>query len=153
MQRHPLNHSHLFRQLRIAFLACATALLCSCLTTPVEPAGAVPVAGTWQYRAFTDGGSPSTATGSLVLSSVNAVRYQGTLVVVETGVDGVAVRASGAVNGRLVEGQIVDFTVALPGAARTHVGSLKGDTITGRWMVSDATGMVSRSGRFDAVRR
>lgn len=128
-------------------------LLAGCVASPADPAGTVPLAGTWQYRGTTDAGAPSTVTGTLALSSVSAVRYQGTATLVETGADGVAVRVSATVTGRLLEGGAVDFTAMVGGAARTHVGTLRGDTMTGRWIVVEAGGTVTGGGRFEAVRR
>lgn len=132
----------------LAALACV-----ACHGAPAEPAGVAPVAGTWGYRASGDAGAPVTLEGTLSLASVSAVRYQGTLVLVQTGADGVATRVTGTVQGRLVDGALADFTVVLGAAARAHVGTLRGDTIAGRWMAVDEAGRIGGGGRFEAVRR
>ncbi|MBU6365143.1 MAG: hypothetical protein KJT01_02925 [Gemmatimonadetes bacterium] len=129
------------------------AAIAGCLSSPAEPAGTVPVAGAWQYWGTAESGASATVTGTLALSGVSAVRYQGTATLVETGADGVASRVTGPVTGRLLDGGVMDFTAVVGGVPRTHVGTLRGDTITGRWFVVEAAGMVAGGGRFEAVRR
>lgn len=130
--------------------------LAACLSPPTDAPGMVPVAGAWRYRAFAEAGSPAapfiSMEGTLALASVGAVRYQGTLSAVETAPSGTSARVTGTVSGRLVDGGTMDFTVTLPGHARAHVGAVRGDTITGRWLRVEADGMVSGGGRFEAVR-
>lgn len=123
-------------------------LLTAC-TLPGEPeADAVLVRGEWEYTG-TQAAPQATLTGFLTIQSQSGDLITGTAGWDERDGFGVVRSAGGAVSGRVIGEQDVDFDVRLgEGVVVRHVGRIRADTMDGSWVQV----LEGRTGSFRAVR-
>ena len=122
-------------------------LLGAC-SLPGEPdADAAIVRGEWAFTG-TQAAPQATITGYLTIQTQNGDLITGTAGWDERDGFGVIRSTGGAVSGRVIGEQDVDFDITLEGIARRHVGRIRADTIDGSW-VQFGDG---RTGSFRAVR-
>lgn len=114
---------------------------------------AVDVRGTWQYQGLQTSPTQATLAGTLTITSQSTQGFGGTLAVTETDASGGMRQLSGVVSGCTLTATSVDFDALLlpETVARRHLGTVKGDSITGDWVKSDATGIIA-SGSFKSAR-
>lgn len=140
------------RAVTVGAALCASVGAWSC----TEPTGAdtlalVSVRGTWSYVSSQTGTSGAT-TGTLTLAQDSTVRFSGTLDGSETDDRGQARRVLAVVSGRTLDATLVDFDLAVDASViRHHTGSVRGDTLTGNWVVLSDAGL-SAAGTFRARR-
>lgn len=138
----------------LLFLAIVAAGATACSGSDgVDCGGTAPVAGTWDYQGAQTAPAPgSTLAGTLDVSDVNGCTFSGTLSVAETPDGGGAVvNRAGPLFGIAVSATVVNFDVQFtPGVARTHVGTVTGDSLTGTWI--EGTGSSAPRGTFRAKR-
>ena len=121
-----------------------------------EPTGADTLAlfsvrGTWSYVSSQTGTSGA-MTGTLTLAQDSTVRFSGTLDGSETDDRGQTRRVLAVVSGRTLDATLVDFDLAVDASViRHHTGSVRGDTLTGNWVVLSDAGL-SAAGTFRARR-
>jgi hypothetical protein len=124
------------------------------LTSCKNPAQVVVVAanvgGGWNYFAATTS-APTTLSGTLTISQSGTPSFTGALEGTEyTG--GQMRRVIGLVSGRTIDSARFDFDLALDAATRRHhVGSIRGDSISGTWLETTSTG-IAASGTFRGSR-
>ena len=88
--------------------------------------------------------------GTLVLAEQEGSAFTGSLQIREVDAQGIARIRSGLVTGQMLDGMTMDFDALLDDAARRHVGTLRGDSVSGSWL--QAEGSASINGRFTATR-
>jgi hypothetical protein len=131
----------------IALLLMAASMACTS-SSPSGPADpdAPTVVGTWSYR----GSSPARRQlqGTMQITTQRDGRFSGHAALQQRDGDGSVISVPGLVGGRLVEGQTVDFDVVVDASrALRHLGTLRGDSITGTWIEDNGVG-VTGSGTF-----
>lgn len=132
---------------RIALLLMAATMACASpsLSGPTDPDPPT-VVGTWSYQ----GSSPARRQlqGTLQITTQRDGRFSGQAALQQRDGDGSVVPLPGLVGGRLVDGQTVDFDVVVDASrALRHLGTLRGDSITGTWVEDNGLG-VTGSGTF-----
>jgi hypothetical protein len=142
------------RSLLVALLAAATAAVAGCVaTTDPEPAGAVPIAGTWSYTGL-QSGSPLQLTGAVDVVSRSTVSFIGSADLIEGAGGAAQRRLTGPVAGRFTQGAVVEFDLTLGVLLRRHVARLVADTIAGSWFeLAGTDAAIGATGSFRAVRR
>lgn len=142
------------RSLLVALLTAATAAVAGCVaTTDPEPAGTVPIAGTWSYTGL-QSGSPLQLTGALDVVSRSTVSFIGSADLIEGAGGAAQRRLTGPVAGRFTQGAVVEFDLTLGVLLRRHVARLVADTIAGSWFeLAGTDAAIGATGSFRAVRR
>ena len=108
------------------------------------------VDGAWNYFAATTS-SPTTLSGTLTISQSGTASFTGALEATEQA-SGQQQRVIGLVSGRTIDSTRFDFDLVLDaGTRRHHVGSIRGDSITGTWLETTSTG-IAGSGTFRGSR-
>ncbi|HKS06298.1 MAG TPA: hypothetical protein VJR92_08310 [Gemmatimonadaceae bacterium] len=133
--------------LRTRLVVALVAFSSACIDVTDGGAAAVNMSGAWEYTATQT--SPSAdLTGVLTVSSQDGELLGGSVSWEERTGPGTTRLLSGAVSGRLIGTDDVDFDVLLSEGTRRHVGRLVADTIRGTWVqIGSGT-----SGEFVAVR-
>jgi hypothetical protein len=119
--------------------------------TDLGPPG-VPVVGTWSYVGQQVSPGSASLGGSLAFSDQTGARIGGTVDFMESDARGQQRRLAGPFAGRTVDSTTVDFEVVLGAVSRRHVGRVKGDSLTGTWVESSASGLPTASGTFRSAR-
>jgi hypothetical protein len=142
------------RSLIVALLTAATAAVAGCVaTTDPEPAGTVPIAGTWSYTGL-QSGSPLQLTGAVDVVSRSTVSFIGSADLIEGAGGAAQRRLTGPVAGRFTQGAVVEFDLTLGVLLRRHVARLVADTIAGSWFeLAGTDAAIGATGSFRAVRR
>ncbi len=142
------------RSLLVALLTAATAAVAGCVaTTDPEPAGTVPIAGTWSYTGL-QSGSPLQLTGAVDVVSRSTVSFIGSADLIEGAGGAAQRRLTGPVAGRFTQGAVVEFDLTLGVLLRRHVARLVADTIAGSWFeLAGTDAAIGATGSFRAVRR
>ena len=130
--------------------ACVAAGACT-VRNATGPGEVAPVAGTWSYDAAQVAPSAAQATGTLVLTVAADGSIAGTAALVETAPGSASRSLAGQVSGRALDPTDVELTLTVGGVAEEHFGALRGDTLSGTWVVTDGAA-AGASGRFTAVR-
>lgn len=136
---------------RVAWLALAAIAACGAPTGPGGSGGAALV-GTWSY-AGTQQSPAATLAGTLVVDRASGGAFTGSADVVVS-VNGTATgRWSGPASGMFADSNTVDFDVALTdGGDWRQLAQVRGDSLVGGWVQTDAGGTLVASGSFTAVR-
>ena len=142
------------RSLRVALLTAAMAMVAGCAaTTDPEPAGTVPIAGTWSYTGL-QSASPLQLSGAVDIVSRSAISFNGSADLTEGAGGAAQRRLTGPIAGRLTQGTVVEFDITLGALQRRHVARLVADTIAGSWFEFAGTdAAIGATGSFRAVRR
>ncbi|MDQ8162532.1 MAG: hypothetical protein P3C10_08105 [Gemmatimonadota bacterium] len=142
------------RLLLVALLTAATAAVAGCVaTTDPEPAGTVPIAGTWSYTGL-QSGSPLQLTGAVDVVSRSTVSFIGSADLIEGAGGAAQRRLTGPVAGRFTQGAVVEFDLTLGVLLRRHVARTVADTIAGSWFeLAGTDAAIGATGSFRAVRR
>jgi hypothetical protein len=106
------------------------------------------VAGAWTYAGTQVTPSPATLSGTVTWRGVSggSDAFEGTFSVVQEMPGGILQTISGPGAGEIISDTVADFDLTVSGAARRHIGILRGDSISGSWAVLDAG--QSASGTF-----
>jgi hypothetical protein len=108
------------------------------------------VGGAWNYFAATTS-SPTTLSGTLTISQSGTASFTGALEATEQA-GGQVQRVIALVSGRTIDSTRFDFDLVLDAATRRHhVGTIRGDSITGTWLETTSTG-IAGSGTFRGSR-
>ena len=121
-------------------------LACGAGTEPGAPG--VQLLGRWRYEAAQQSPVPATVEGSVQIEGQDGDSFGGSFDAIESSTTG-SRRVTGIISGIALDAATLDFDVLIDGAARRHVGELRGDTIEGAWMEVRSGGA---SGSFRAVR-
>lgn len=146
------------RSLIVALLTAATAAVAGCVaggaaSTDPEPAGTVPIAGTWSYTGL-QSGAPLQLTGAVDVVSRSTVSFIGSADLVEGAGGAAQRRLTGPLAGRFTQGAVVEFDLTLGVLLRRHVARLVADTIAGSWFeLAGTDAAIGATGSFRAVRR
>ena len=125
-------------------------LLTSCKNPAQVGVVAANVGGAWNYFAAATS-SPTTLSGTLTISQSGNASFTGALEATEH-TSGQVQRVMGLVSGRTIDSTRFDFDLVLDAATRRHhVGSIRGDSITGTWLETTSTG-IAGSGTFRGSR-
>lgn len=118
-------------------------------TSPTDAGGPPPVVllGTWNYVS-TQASSSAKDSGTLTVTSQSGHNLQGTFAVDHLDSSGTH-PVSGPVSGQALDSTTLNFDMFLNGTTdRQHLGTVKGDSITGTWVE-----MGVASGNFRAARK
>ena len=132
-----------------ALLLIALLAMVACESPTGATGDAVDVTGSWKFEA-SQTGSALRIDGTLVLAEQEGSAFTGSLQIREVDAQGIARIRSGLVTGQMLDGMTMDFDALLDDAARRHVGTLRGDSVSGSWL--QAEGSASINGRFTATR-
>jgi hypothetical protein len=123
-------------------------VLGACDSPTSNDTGGVNVMGSWQYLA-TQAVPALEIEGALQITEQNGRFFSGTAAFTETDVQGTKRTRAGAMSGRVIGNDVVDFDVQLDVQTRRHVARIAADSIGGTWSAQDAAGL---SGPFSARR-
>ena len=137
----------------LGVLLCAASVAAGACTIrdATGPDAVAPVAGSWRYSSSQVAPSPAETNGTLSLSVAPDGSIVGTAAVVERVPGTVDLALAGQISGLALDTLTVEFTLTLAAVAREHLGVLRGDSLTGTWVVTDGAA-AGTSGRFTAVR-
>ena len=127
--------------------ALTLAALCACISVTDGGAAAVNMAGAWQYTG-TQTAPGADITGVLTVSSQDGELIGGSVSWEERTGPGATRLLSGALSGRVIGVDDVDFDVLLGDGTRRHVGRITADTIRGTWFQAEG----GLTGAFTAIR-
>ncbi len=129
------------------FMIALTSVIAGCAMPSGPASSGAPIRGSW--RLVGTQRAPSAAMeGLLVVEAQEGDLISGRASWEERDAMGIVRQEGGALSGRVVGSQDVDFDVSASGVTRRHVGRLRADTIEGSWIqISDG-----RTGTFRAVR-
>jgi hypothetical protein len=120
----------------------------ACDSPTSNDTGGVNVLGSWQYLA-TQAVPALEIEGALQITEQNGRFFSGTAAVTETDVQGTKRTRGGALSGRVIGNDVVDFDVQFDVQTRRHVARIAADSIGGTW---SAQGIAGLSGPFSARR-
>ena len=135
------------RAIRGVSEALILAALCACISVADGADAAVNMAGAWQY-AGTQTAPGADITGVLTVSSQDGELIGGSVSWEERTSPGVTRLLSGALSGRVIGVDDIDFDVLLGDGTRRHVGRIIADTIRGTWFQAEG----GLTGAFTAIR-
>jgi hypothetical protein len=108
----------------------------------------VNVLGSWQYLA-TQAVPALEIEGALQITEQDGRFFSGTAAFTETDVQGTKRTRGGALSGRVIGDDVVDFDVHIDVQTRRHVARIVADSVGGTW---SAAGVAGLSGPFSARR-
>jgi hypothetical protein len=109
---------------------------------------AVDVLGNWEYQA-TQAAPALEIAGALQITEQNGRFFSGTAAFTETDVQGTKRTRGGALSGRVIGNDVVDFDVHIDAQTRRHVARIVSDSIGGTWSAEGTAGL---TGPFSAHR-
>jgi hypothetical protein len=138
-------------------LSLALAALALTCTSPASPCGTGPAPdlfGPWQYEGTQESPITATLSGTLTIDSQSGQTFGGTLDVTETGNGSAPRQLSGWVTGCALDASVdFDALFTVETAARRHLGTVSGDSITkGSWVEFGPSGQPVASGTFKSAR-
>ncbi len=145
---HATTFSSPTRRAVLVLLVLLAALLPACAISSTAPEV---VSEQWQYVGSQRVPNALQLDGALRITRRTGERFEGSLDLRRTDVLGRAERVTGLVNGRR-SGATLDFEATLEGAVIRHIGSVRGDSITGTWIDDDGGGTSVVAGTFTLVR-
>lgn len=105
--------------------------------------------GSWAYEGVVQATAVQTE-GTVAITESGGRQWSGTADLLETAPGSAPQRLTGAVAGRTIDSTAVTFELRLGTGTRSHLGSVRADTIEGQWFDGEASGMPS--GPFRMVR-
>lgn len=123
-------------------------LLGGCDSPTSDDTVGVNVLGSWQYQA-TQAVPALEIEGALQITEQTGRFFSGTAAFTETDVQGTKRTRGGALSGRVIGDDVVDFDVQFDVQTRRHVARIAVDSIGGTWSAQGAAGL---SGPFSARR-
>jgi hypothetical protein len=116
----------------LLLLVCA---LCACESPTGDDGSAVDVQGDWLYTA-TQVTPQLNLEGVFGITEQDGASFSGTAAFTEIDAQGTRRTRAGAINGRVVGGDVVDMDVYVDAEIRRHVGRVAADSMTGSWSIS-----------------
>ena len=121
-------------------------LVAGCDSPSSDGGATIDVRGTWRYRA-TQSAPALEIDGELRITEQTERFFTGTAALRETDVQGTQQTRAGALSGRVIGADVLDFDIFIDAQARRHVARMVGDSIGGTWSAAGAAGL---SGPFSA---
>jgi len=129
-------------------MALLASLLCAACLSPTGPCDSGrSVIGKWRYAGLTQAPVRTTLSGTLLITEESCGEFSGSLAIVELTDQGGTWQRGGPVHGRVIDNGSLRFDAFLEADPRQHLASIKGDSLTGTWVLVDPSG-TSISGTF-----